>query len=236
MMTDPTGVASFHRDGYVVLGRLFEPDECDAITAEVDSILAAERQAIRASGGDPDEALASGVLVGLALRSRRFAEWVGDPRLVAPLQAIWGEAVEYLSDKVVYKSDEVEFASPWHQDWWYWRGTNKISLWVALDGATRENGCLLVLPGTHRAPLEPDRVTTREGFGLRCDPAARGIDVEPVAVELPRGGAVLFSDLTLHASLPNRNGAPRRAWIPTYRNAAEPDLEYAWALARRRVG
>lgn len=226
---------TFEQDGYLVFERMFGETECDAFAAEIEAVLAACRAELTAAGGDPDVALASGVLVGLAARSARFAEWVGDRRLVDPLAAIWGERVEFLSDKVVYKSDRTRFASPWHQDWMYWRGANKISLWVALDEATRDNGCLMVVPGTHRAPIEHDLVPSPDGFGHRLDLSATGIETEPVVCELPRGGAVLFSDLTLHASLPNRSGAPRRAWIPTYRSGAVDDLDYEWSVARRMV-
>ncbi len=225
----------FEQDGYVVFERLFAEADCNEYAAEIEAVLAACRAEISAGGGDPEAALASGVLVGLAARSARFAEWVGDRRLVDPLAEIWGERVEFLSDKVVYKSERTRFASPWHQDWMYWHGAHKISVWVALDQATRDNGCLMVVPGTHRAAIDHDLVQSPDGFGHRLDLSAAGIATEPVICELPRGGAVLFSDLTLHASLPNTSGAPRRAWIPTYRSGAVEDLEYEWSVARRMV-
>ena len=60
---------------------------------------------------------------------------------------------------------------------------------------------------------------------------------EAKAVTLPCavGDAVLFHDLALHASHPNASGQDRYALISTYRSAAEPDLEYDWAVAAEVV-
>ena len=73
-----------------------------------------------------------------------------------------------------------------------------------------------------------------EGFGHRL--RSEAVD-ESQAVVLPcaPGDAVLFHDLTLHASFPNVSGRDRRSVISTYRSASEPDLYYSWSVAREIV-
>lgn len=231
-------VAQFHADGYLIVEDLLAADECARYAAEVESLLAELRDEAVAAGKDPQTVLATGVFVGLSLRRDSFRALSEDPRLVDPLESVWGADIGFLSDKVVFKDAGVGFGSPWHQDYAYWLGSHKISLWIALDEATEENGCLMVLPGSHGQEYRHDKVQdagTAGGFGNRLDPAKLGLEREAVAAPLPAGGAIFFHDLLLHASLPNRNGAPRRALIPTYRNLAEPDDEYPSLPAARRI-
>ena len=151
--------------------------------------------------------------------------------LMSALTAVREPDIEFLSDKVVYKSADTGYGSPWHQDWPYWKGAHKLSVWVALEPATKENGCLKLLPGSHKAVAEHDGAAKEgEGFGHRL--AEDAID-ETLAVSAPcePGDAVFFHDLTLHASHPNTSGQDRYAWIITYRNAAEEDLTYDWSVA-----
>ena len=61
--------------------------------------------------------------MGLAARSPVFQKAVGDARLLDILAGILAPDIEFLSDKVVFKSESTTFASPWHQDWHYWHGT-----------------------------------------------------------------------------------------------------------------
>jgi ectoine hydroxylase-related dioxygenase (phytanoyl-CoA dioxygenase family) len=194
---------------------------------EVESVLAEVRAEQRAAGQPAEHILASGVYVGLSVKRERFRQVARDERLLDVLEEILGPRIGFLSDKVVFKDSEVDYDSPWHQDWAYWGGSHKISVWVALDEATPENGCLQLLPGSHRAPVEHDHVRQVPGFGNRLDPAERGMDLSQ-AVTLPArpGTAIFFHDLTLHASLPNRSGRPRRALIITYRDLSQPDKEY----------
>lgn len=212
----------FDTDGFVIVRGVFDETEAEQLKDETRRIL-------------QTEPAYAGVLVGLAARSPVFREAARDPRLVDPIAEVIGPDVEFLSDKVVFKSAEVDFGSPWHQDWPYWRGAHKLSVWVALDAATPENGCLKLLPGSHLSEAVHDGTTEDgNGFGHRLRPGA--VDeqlarVVPCAV----GDAVIFSDLTLHASCPNTSGKDRWALISTYRSASEPDMEYGWAVAAEIV-
>ncbi|MGC4042901.1 MAG: phytanoyl-CoA dioxygenase family protein [Armatimonas sp.] len=212
----------FARDGFAVARGLWSPEFCAACKAEIQRLVAEK--------GDH-----GGVLVGLAAASPVFAEAIREPRLLDFLEANIGLPLEFLSDKVAYKSAETATGSPWHQDWPYWEGPNKVSVWIALDPATKENGCSKLLPGSHTALANHDGVAAPgEAFGRRL---SEGIvdESKAVTVECAVGDAVLFHDLALHASHPNTARTDRWAWIGTYRNATEPDLDYSWAVARANV-
>ena len=218
----------FNQTGFSIVPNLFSRNEVQSLKLECIDILEAVRKETESAAGN-------GVLVGLAARSSVFQEAVGDERILDILSQILAPNIEFLSDKVVFKSDSVTFASPWHQDWHYWHGAHKYSIWVALDDATVENGCLKLFPGSHKSTIVHDGDDNDgHGFGNRLRPDA--IDESlAITAELEAGGAVFFHDLTLHASHPNKSGTERWVWIPTYRDAQVEDSDYPWAVAAKVV-
>jgi ectoine hydroxylase-related dioxygenase (phytanoyl-CoA dioxygenase family) len=227
---------AFAEDGFVKVEGLFTPDEVARFKEEIGGILDAARKVAAARGGAPESVAADGVFVGLAANSDFFRRVARDTRLLDALEPTLGHNIEFLSDKVVFKAANVDYGSPWHQDWPYWGGTHKVSVWIALDPATPENGCLKLLPGSHREAARHANVTPAagEGFGLRLKPGEVD-ESQAVTVPAAPGDAVLFHDLTLHASYPNRSGRDRWALISTYRSASEPDLKYEWSVAAEVV-
>jgi hypothetical protein len=228
--------AAWERDGFLVIEDLFGEGEIPTLLAAVESVLAEVREEARAAGRPVEQVLASGVYVGLSVKRELFRQFARDPRLLDALEGLIGPQIGFLSDKVVFKDHAVDYESPWHQDWAYWGGSHKISVWIALDEATPENGCLRILPGSHRAAVQHDQAREVPGFGNRLDPAERGMDMSR-AVTIPArpGTAIFFHDLTLHASLPNRSGKDRRALIITYRDLSQPDRDYPDLPAAARV-
>ncbi len=216
----------FSQNGYAIVPNLYTRDEVQSLKLESINILEAVRKETGAAAGH-------GVHVGLAASSTVFQEAVGDSRILDILEVILAPNIEFLSDKVVFKSDSMTFASPWHQDWHYWHGAHKLSIWVALDDAKIENGCLKLFPGSHKSAIVHDGdASDGHGFGNRLRPDAVDENLA-ITAELEAGGAVFFHDLTLHASHPNRSGAERWVWIPTYRDAKAEDMDYPWAVAAK---
>ncbi|MDQ3813784.1 MAG: phytanoyl-CoA dioxygenase family protein [Armatimonadota bacterium] len=223
----------FNGDGFVVVPHLFSVAEVKSFKAEIERILDEVRAEMSAAGKDPAHALRTGVYVGLAARSEFFRQALRDARLLDVLQGIMGPHIEFLSDKVVYKNAATSFASPWHQDWPYWRGCHKISIWVALDDATPANGCLRLIPGSHQAALLHDGDTSdKMGFDNRLRPELVD-ESTAVTAAVEAGGAVFFHDLTIHGSHRSTTAQDRWVWLPTYRDAREGahDPPYPWAVA-----
>ena len=218
---------TFNRDGYVILEDIFTREYCAAAKEEVRNILARERA--KDTSGKPHRD--TGVFVGLTLNSEFFKRMNADPRVVDVLAEIVGPNLEFWSDKIVYKSAGVDFGSPWHQDWPYWKGASKYSIWIALDDATPENGCLKLIPGSHKKHFNHGGKDT-EGIGFVNRLRPEDIDENNVVIAAARAGtAVFFHDLTLHSSFPNTSGKDRWALISTYRDASQDDLEYSFAKA-----
>ena len=175
----------FVQTGFAIASNLFTRDEVQRLKLECIDILEAVKTETGAVAGH-------GVHVGLAARSPVFQTAVGDARILDILEGILAPDIEFLSDKVVFKSETTTFASPWHQDWSYWHGAHKVSIWVALDDATVENGCLKLFPGSHESAIVHDGdASDGHGFGNRLRPGAVD-ESRAVTAEIEAGGAVFF--------------------------------------------
>ena len=223
---------AFERDGFVIVPNLYTHEEVKALKEEIRRIVTELKGEADQAGEDPELLLRSGVYVGLAGRSPVFREAVRDPRLLDILEATMGPDIEFISDKVVFKNAATDYASPWHQDWPYWGGCHKVSVWVALDDATPENGTLRVIPGSHKKALEHHDPADGLAFSNRVH--ASDIDESTaITATVEAGGAVFFHDLAVHGSHASTTRQDRWVWIPTYRDAVEGagDPEYTWAVA-----
>ena len=94
-----------------------------------------------------------------------------------------------------------------------------IATWTAIDPCTRENGCLAVIPGSHKGELgwhgDPDWEHVNSGFF-----ALEDIDIEArVHVEMAPGDVLLFHPLLIHGSGRNRSAGFRRAISTHYASA-----------------
>jgi len=215
----------YKRDGFLVVQAVLSNDECAMLKTEGLEVL---RQ--HAPQG-------SSVYVGVAAASNAYYLLASHPNIVEVLKNLMPDGVAFLSDKFVFKSAEMRFPTPWHQDEAYWRGTRpKLSVWIALDDVNSRNGALKVLAGHHAAPLEhggPNAVPTNE-FGNILRDLPQDAPGE-IICEMKAGDALFFSDLTPHASCPNDSGQDRYAIISTYHAPVDNEEEFDLMFAARHV-
>lgn len=227
----------YDEKGYIVLHDLFTEDETRRLKEEARRVLDEEEEKFRKETGNPDAVPVfrkTGVYVGLTAASPLFKQANSHPGIVEALRAVIGPKVDFWSDKIVFKNADTDFGSPWHQDHAYWFGSNKPSVWIALDDATIENGCLQVVEGSHRKGYIP--YVDKEGLGFQRQLSEDLIDPDAVVtLEVKCGTGILFHDLLFHASFPNRTGKDRWALISTYRDATREDPHYSFATAAFRV-
>jgi len=211
-------VSEYQATGFTVIPGLFSRERI----AEI------KRDAIRLLTEMDRLDVPSGVNVWMADKiDDTFREVVADPGLVKIVRDLVGETPEFLSVKTVYKSAEKRFPSPWHQDWFYWKGSTKLSAWIALDDATEENGCLKMIPGTHTRVFPMVNMTEETGFDRQIPKAElEGRPNQTVPVQI--GDVVFFHDLAVHGSHENRSGDDRWSLIATYRDRSEPDESTVW--------
>lgn len=139
----------------------------------------------------------------------RFIDMANDPSLLAMVEACTGFEVEMYQEMALFKPPSIGREKPWHQDNAYFNvpeGTPVVGVWIALDAATLENGCMHFLLGQHVHGPRPH-------FNIRdwqlCDTDIEGETI--VAAPIPEGGALIFDGLAPHGTPKNTSGARRRA-------------------------
>ena len=113
----------------------------------------------------------------------------------------------------MFKLPEGEKEFPWHQDDGYTEVTPSpyLTLWLALNDATPENGCISALPGAYKKGLLPHLPSP---IGLVCHDSTD--PNQGVLVPVKAGGMVVFWSLTPHKSGANRSQGPRKAYVIQY--------------------
>ena len=98
---------------------------------------------------------------------------------------------------------------PWHQDGTVYANQPQINVtaWIALDPATEENGCVELVPGSHRQRFEHVEATGDKWFDFEANPDA--IEGKTVSMELEPGEFFLFTESTLHRSSENTSDRRR---------------------------
>ena len=220
----PTELDDYHRDGFVIVRQLFAADETELLLnhARGDESLRA------ASYGRKD---ASGMETRLALWNRAtddlYSLFVRSARIVDRMEQMLGDEVYLYHHKMMLKEPLVGGAWEWHQDYGYWYQNgvlwpDLVSVFIAVDPATRENGCLQVLSGSHRCG-RVDHVLTGDQAGADAERVAEIAKRLPlVHVEMEPGDALFFHPNLLHRSDQNRSESPRWSLICCY-NARRND-------------
>ncbi len=141
------------------------------------------------------------------------AELVRHPALLDRVEAIIGPDILVFHTTVWIKEAASASFVPWHQDATYFGldPLEHVTAWVALTGATRDMGCLRLLPGSHREGQiqHRDRADIRAMLS-RGQTVERRIDEDrAVDLEMAPGEVSFHHTLTMHRSGPNRSASRR---------------------------
>jgi phytanoyl-CoA hydroxylase len=226
----------YHRYGFSLLGNALTPDEVGAINADAVRLCRGDYGTIRygredalalapaAKPANDHELLRQFLCIHFPHKvSRAALTALTAPRIVDALVSVIGPNVKAMQSMLFIKS-EGKPGQAWHQDEFFipTRDQSLTAVWIALDDATVENGCLWVLPGSHRRGVI---YPAREQHDPRFDCTTEAYDFpytdeQSIPVEIAAGTALIFNGYLLHRSLENsgRHGY-RRALANHYMSA-----------------
>ena len=148
--------------------------------------------------------------------SAKFLELAMDPQIVELVSGVIGDDVILWGCHVFCKPAGEGFETPWHQDGHYWpiRPLANCTVWVALEPSTRENGCLRVIPRSHRDHvLHPHLHEDRTDLTLNQRMADGTFDMGgAVDLELQPGEMSLHDVFMIHGAAANTS-AQRRTGV-----------------------
>jgi ectoine hydroxylase-related dioxygenase (phytanoyl-CoA dioxygenase family) len=206
--------AQFDELGYFVLEDAFDRttlDELDTALASGDADV--KRFLEGAPGGRFSVAgLDTQTVAPHAVTRSPFARrFCAHPVLAGLARDLVGPDVRLYWDQSVYKQPCSAEPVLWHQDngYTYVEPQSYLTCWIAITDATPDNGCIAVMPGTHRRGTLAHRSTP---IGEEC----WGDWSTAVEVPVRAGSVVVFSSLTPHATRENVTDAVRKAYIVQY--------------------
>jgi len=227
----------YRRDGVVVVRGFFDVGQVDAIRDEIARYI---RDDLPSKPADARTLEADGSTVRNLWRLeqhnpffRALAEQAETARLVSPL--VNGHAV-LCGVETFNKPARIGSGVPYHQDNAYFCQTppDMLTVWVAIDSVTEENGPVGFLRGSHELGMLPTRMSGVKGnsIGLAEPPKASGVAELRVALE--PGDATIHHCQTVHHSEANHTDRPRLGLLLVYRGAhtrTDPQLQAAYDRA-----
>ena len=238
MLTDAQ-LAEYADVGFVRINGFSPPEVCDAMLSRVVDVSRAHADGDRSTGWLLPEANLAGTegapedLVSKIFRLHRdpvFHKWITSDAVTSIAASVVGPNVDCFLSQFIFKNPGA-WGQPWHQDSHYFffgpqnGGRPIVGLWLAVTGATLENGCLHVIPGSHREPVHEHVDDRRPGanYGYR-----EIVDFDfssSVPVLMEPGDLLVFDSHLMHRSTDNVSSGIRAAMV--YHCAATGTVDLA---------
>jgi len=215
-------IAQFRETGYLLIDR-FLPEATiaryrAAYMATVERLAADNALRNGAAADDSDAHEKVYQLRTAHLLHPAFDEHIRNPAFLDIVEALIGPDIQLVHYQGLYKPPRTGGAVNWHQDDFYWpsqAGTEgSVSLWVPLDDATVENGCMWYVPGSQHRILPHDQLwdpQRRKGFYYGIPSLSPEMARRAVPATVRAGGIAIHAGSLVHGSKPNHSEHPRRA-------------------------
>lgn len=208
-------LAFYNDNGYVVVHNVFSVDELVEVNRDIDRIREAD-------GGDIHRN--PGWVMSLGLRSDITRAFVQDERILHVIEDVVKPGIAIYSGKLTTKLPHSADICHWHQDDAYYnahaQSETRMSVWIPLQDATLENGCMWVVPGSHKRGVKE-----HGSYGGQCPKSMGPADMVAegaIACPVKAGDMLLFSAELWHHSKENQTDQIRRAFIVSYQEATVP--------------
>jgi ectoine hydroxylase-related dioxygenase (phytanoyl-CoA dioxygenase family) len=201
--------------GFTIFEGLFSADQMSRLGEQIEHITHRHEFEMKTRGGFEGISRVDEIVftAHLAEQNDAILAFCRDPHLAEIVQELLGKDTDLYWNQSVYKKPEGEREFPWHQDDGYTPVVPSpyLTVWLAINDATLENGCIHVIPGSHLGGLRKHEPTP---IGLQCEIGAD--DKAAVPVPLKAGSVAVFWSLTVHKSGINRSLHTRKAFIMQY--------------------
>ncbi|MCP5149245.1 MAG: phytanoyl-CoA dioxygenase family protein [Ectothiorhodospiraceae bacterium] len=230
-MLSPEQITHYHEHGYVIPGYRLPEKTLAAIRADHDRLLAEH----------PDHPEFRDNCSALLNFDMRFLNYARNPEILDMVEQLIGPDITLWNMSFFAKPARNGKRTPWHQDGQYWpiRPLATCTVWIAVDAATTENGCMRFIPGSHRDQrLRAHDQRNDPALTLQQELQRQEYDEsEAVDVVLEAGQISLHDVYLVHGSEVNTSPHPRRGMtmrlMPT---SSLYDRELAARMHRERGG
>jgi ectoine hydroxylase-related dioxygenase (phytanoyl-CoA dioxygenase family) len=217
--------AAYARDGYIIRKGLLTTDEVSIFRDRARAQLEAENKAGAVMAKGDKEGKTTLLKMWNKAEDDQYGYLARDERLVDLAEDAIGKPIYLYSHKMTMKQPNEGGAWEWHQDFGYWYNygclaPEMMSIYVSLDKATKENGCLQILKGTHKLG-RLNHIRENDQTNVEQEHLEAALKrYEHMYVEMEAGDALIFDGNLLHRSDANRSDTYRWGYISSY-NAVE---------------
>jgi ectoine hydroxylase-related dioxygenase (phytanoyl-CoA dioxygenase family) len=215
-------VRFFHEQGYLSGIRILSDEQVERLRTELQELFDPKHPGNELfhefhSNESPDPSRVLFHALGAWRIKPGFHDLLWHPAFTVPASQLLGGAVRFWHDQLFCKPAQHGGVVAWHQDYSYWTRTEPmahLTCWIGLDDATRDNGCLHYVPGSHRWELLPITGLAGDMNAVQTvlTPEQRA-KFKPVAIELKQGEAAFHHPLMIHGSYENWTDRQRRATV-----------------------
>ena len=222
---------SWNEFGYILIPNFVDEKFCDEMNKEViniiKSIIPEESAFSHAYAGDghiavremkPTEdpkSIEDEISKLFRIHSRGiFNEFINNEVLCDILEDILGPNVDCFLSQFIFKNPGA-WGQPWHQDSSYFPFDREpqVGAWLATSEATLENGCLVILPGSHKEHLHEHLPDDRKGSNYGYTEIKDHDFSQETPMTLNTGDLLLFHSFLMHKSYDNNSQARRTAMV-----------------------
>jgi phytanoyl-CoA hydroxylase len=220
--------AFYEETGYLIAPELLQPAEVAELRLALDQVLAEatglqasnSKFALSAPAGGGGRRYVKRVFDPIA-RHDAFKKLVSHPGILDVVEELIGPDITLQQTKLNLKPPAEDARFEWHQDYPFFPHTNfdLVAVMVFLDDTDETNGCLRVIPGSHKlGPLEHDFSPDGQAYGTEVrDKSVFADESRWVSLVVPAGSLGLHHSCTLHSSGANHSDRPRSSLIFEYR-------------------
>ena len=143
-----------------------------------------------------------------------FNSFIKNEKLVNLLEDILGPDIDCFLSQFIFKNPGA-WGQPWHQDSSYFPFDKEpqVAAWLATSEATLENGCLVVLPGSHQEHLHEHLPDERKGSNYGYTEIKDHDFSQETPMTLNKGDLLLFHSFLMHKSFDNKSNSRRTAMV-----------------------
>ncbi|AZN38331.1 phytanoyl-CoA dioxygenase family protein [Paenibacillus albus] len=207
-------IEDYKSDGYLFMDDVLSSEEVEELR---EACASAQISVLRSQQDYENNTVHSLGITALHPAILRLAK---HPAIVSKITPLIGANIQLQHSKLATKPpSKGRGIFPWHQDYAFYPHTNTdlLSVMIMLDDATPENGCMSMVKGSHRFGLLSHE--KNGSFSPECQESRYWTSEEYEVVDItPRAGGIsIHHCLTLHGSVANQSGKPRRGIVFSYR-------------------
>ena len=230
-------IEKYKKNGFLIVKNVFSIKECDELKQVLIHEIKKGKDIFKKSSteatkdvdynklADIPRLINNGFLQDIAHRNSTFMALAKDSRLISIISQFFGndvQAFRLYRSLSTFKNSAIISKSKMHQDMPYWKGeTNKLSVWISLNKATKHNGCLIFYPGSH-TKFEKHSINKKQKGKEAIYMDIKELDEsQKVISETDIGDIIIFHSCVIHGSEKNILKEERYSLTFTYQPATD---------------